>query len=72
VANNLCSAIIRATRLESTLRRTLTLPSGYPQARLLECQALTEPRRLYGDDASYAHYQFDLYMHWTLVEASDV
>lgn len=44
--------------------RELTLPSGYPGARVLTAYLLSEPRRAYGDQGDYAHYIADLALHW--------
>lgn len=46
------------------VNRTLTLPTGYPDARVLSAYLLSEPRRAYGDSGDYAHYIFDLALHW--------
>lgn len=64
VANLLCEHIIAATRDEATLRRLLTLPDDYPDARVLECYPLVEPHRIEGDAGSFARFQFDLQFHW--------
>ncbi len=47
----------------------VTLPAGYPSAAVRTAYLLTEPRRLPGDDSSYACFQFDMQLHWTEVPA---
>lgn len=47
----------------------VTLPAGYPGAAVRSAYLLTEPRRLPGDDSSYACFQFDMQLHWTEVPA---
>lgn len=41
------------------------LPDGYDGARVMSVYAMGEPRRVPGDLTSYAHFQFDLTLHWT-------
>jgi hypothetical protein len=45
----------------------VTLPAGYPGAAVRTAYLLTEPRRLPGDDSSYACFQFDMQLNWTEV-----
>ncbi len=68
-ANALAELIVRAcyprTDAERTnLCRLLTLPSGYPAARVLSAYPVTEPRRNYGDIGDYASFTFDLQLNW--------
>lgn len=63
-AARLAELIIAATSDETTIRRALTLPAGYGPARVQEAYALGEPRRVPGDPGMFAHYQFDLQLHW--------
>lgn len=44
--------------------RDLTLPAGYPGARVLSAVPLGEPRRLRSDPSSYARFGFDAVLHW--------
>jgi hypothetical protein len=44
--------------------RTLTLPTGYSQARVLSAYLVSEPRRSYADEGDYARYVLDLALHW--------
>lgn len=68
-ANYLAELIVRGcyARTEAeqaAIQRTLTLPTNYPQARVLSAYPVTEPRRSYGDIGSYASFTFDLQLHW--------
>ena len=63
-AASLMELLVAATYDTARMQRTLTLPAGYPQARLFTAHFLTEPRRLPGDDSSYARYSADLAFHW--------
>jgi hypothetical protein len=63
-AASLFELLVDATYDESRMQRTLTLPAGYPQARVMTAHFLTEPRRLPADEASYARFQADLALHW--------
>ncbi|HET9384510.1 MAG TPA: hypothetical protein VFO67_05135 [Gemmatimonadales bacterium] len=40
------------------------LPAQYRGARVLSAYAMGEPRRVPGDLTSYAHFVFDLQLHW--------
>lgn len=42
----------------------LTLPGGYPAIHVHAAYLLTTPRRLPGDDSSWACFQFNLQLHW--------
>ncbi|MFE7237186.1 hypothetical protein [Streptomyces sp. NPDC057580] len=64
-AASLMELIVAATYDEAGLQRVLTLRPGYPQARVLTAHFASEPRRMPGDDSSYARYQADLALHWT-------
>lgn len=68
-ANYLAELIVRAcyprTDAERVaIQRTLLLPTGYPQARVLSAYPVTEPRRSYGDIGDYAAFTFDLQLNW--------
>lgn len=63
-AAHLLEVLIAATEDESTIRRALTLPGGYDPARVQEVYPLGEPRKVPGDEGSYAHYSLDLQLHW--------
>lgn len=63
-AARLAELIVAGCYDEATMRRTLTLPTGYATARANEAYPLGEPRRIPGDQSGYAHYQLDLQLHW--------
>ena len=42
----------------------LAIPAQFAGARVATAYALSEPRRIENDDASYAHVQFDVYLTW--------
>lgn len=63
-AASLMELVVAATFDEERMQRTLTLPAGYPQARVLTAHLMSEPRRVPGDEASYARYIADLALHW--------
>jgi hypothetical protein len=66
-ANALAEAIRWACLEESNFQGALTLRAGYAQARVKSAYLLTEPRRVYGDEADYGRYLINLAMHWTEV-----
>lgn len=47
-----------------TIPKILTMPAGYNQVRVFSVVPRTEPRRVPGDGAGYAHYQQDLEFRW--------
>lgn len=63
-AASLMELVVAATYDEAGLQRALTLRPGYPQARVLTAHFTSEPRRMPGDDSSFARYQADLALHW--------
>jgi hypothetical protein len=63
-AASLAELAVAATYDAAGLQRVLTLRAGYPQARVLTAHFMTEPRKMPGDDASFARYQADLALHW--------
>lgn len=63
-AASLMELIVAATFDVDRMQRTLTLPSGYPQARIMTAHFITEPRRIPADNASYARFSADLALHW--------
>lgn len=63
-AASLMELAVAATYDTAGLQRVLTLRPGYPQARVLTAHFASEPRRMPGDDASFARYQADLVLHW--------
>ncbi|MGW6912589.1 hypothetical protein ACWGB8_02005 [Kitasatospora sp. NPDC054939] len=49
--------------------RLLTLPAGFPQARVLSAYSTYEPRRVPDDEASYARINLGLSVNWVEVAA---
>lgn len=66
---NQLAELIRAAcyDLDSVADTIVSLPAAYANARVLSAFLLSEPRRVYDDDGSYARYQFDLQLHWVEV-----
>lgn len=63
-ANNLAEEIQNAFYQVGNIPRTLTLNAGFPTARVLSAWTITEPRRVYEDDASYARYTMSAQFTW--------
>jgi hypothetical protein len=63
-ANNLASAIWWAARDRDVPAKDVTLPAGYPAARVTGAWTLGTPRRAYGDQGNYAHFRLDLQLKW--------
>lgn len=63
-ASSLFELLVAATYDVARMQRTLTLPTGYPQARVMTAHFVSEPRRMPGDDSSYARFTADLVLHW--------
>lgn len=55
---------IQAGCYATDIGRALTLPTGYPGARVLSAYAVSEARRVPADPASYARYNLALALHW--------
>lgn len=64
VANGLAENIAAACQNPASFNALLTLPTGYPHARVQQAHLLSEPRPLYGDRAYWSIYQFDLQLYW--------
>lgn len=62
---NALAELVDAGARASNAQRAVTLPTGYPTARVLSAYLLAEPRRAYGDQGDYARYTADLALHWT-------
>lgn len=69
-AASLMEAVVAGTYDEANLQRTLTLPGGFPQARVLTAHLVSEPRRMPDDASSYARYVADLALHWISLEGA--
>jgi hypothetical protein len=63
MAFTLAEAVLAGT-YGDTARRLLVIPGNFRQARVLGAFALSEPRRIEDDTASYARVQFDLQLVW--------
>lgn len=66
-ANQLAEQIRAACRGRFASPVSPVLPTGYAPVLVHDAYALTDPRRVLGDDSAYAGYQFDLALHWTPV-----
>lgn len=64
-ANNLLE-LVRAGCYAADISRVVTLPTDYPDARVLSAYLVTEPRRIPDVDSSYARYSADLQLFWVL------
>lgn len=64
VANGLAETVAYACVNNTNFNAKLTLPTGYPPARVQQAHLLTEPRPVFGDKAYWAIYQFDLQLYW--------
>ncbi|MFJ8935356.1 hypothetical protein ACIRL0_06505 [Streptomyces sp. NPDC102365] len=63
-ANNLAETIVAACYDVPSISRPLTLPGGFPPARVLTAYPLGEPQRVRDDQASYARYNLPLALMW--------
>ncbi|MFB7244643.1 hypothetical protein ACFCYX_19545 [Streptomyces populi] len=69
-AANLAESIVAATLDHPNVPKTLTLPGGYPDARVLSAYTVGDPRRITDDASSYARYDIPgLVIAWTEVPA---
>jgi hypothetical protein len=57
-------AIKAAAVAHGLIPKILTMPAGFNQVRVFSVTPRTEPRRIPGDGAGYAHYQQDLHLRW--------
>jgi hypothetical protein len=66
---NARAEVVRAAVLDHRAVPTVLtdFPAVYSDARVLGAQLLSEPRRIRGDEADYAHYQCDLRLWWVVV-----
>jgi hypothetical protein len=63
-ANALAERILAGLWGQSGEPREVVLPAGFERAFVQSAYALTEPRRIGGDDSSIATYQFDMQINW--------
>lgn len=64
LASQQAEQVLQAALAHGSVPRTVAMPTGYAPARVAQVIPRTEPRRINGDVAGYAHYQFDLEMWW--------
>lgn len=64
-ASHLAERIVWAAYAADQLG-SLTLGADFHQPRLMGVYALSEPRRITGDEAGFARIQFDMAFRWTL------
>ena len=57
-------AIKAAAVAHGLIPKILVMPAGFNQVRVFSVTPRTEPRRIPGDGAGYAHYQQDLHLRW--------
>jgi hypothetical protein len=63
-ANALAERVLAGLWGRSGEPREVVLPAGYERAFVQAAYALTEPRRIGGDDSNIATFQFDLQIAW--------
>lgn len=63
-ANNLATGIWLSARNREAPARDVTLPGGYPPARVTAAWSMASPRRAYGDAGNFAHFILDLQLKW--------
>lgn len=68
-AATVAEAIQHACWNHRTVPSLLTLPDGYPQARVLSAYTAYEPRRIPDDASSYARYSLGVALTWVEVPA---
>lgn len=56
-----------ATLVHQSVGRPVVTPDAYRSARVGSVFLRTEPQRIRGDVANYAHYSFDLELWWTVI-----
>jgi len=64
LASGLAEYIAAACYQTSNFNALLALPTGYPHARVQQAHLLSEPRPVYGDQAYWSVYQFDIQLYW--------
>ena len=63
-AADLAERIIAGFYGEPAEPRLVVLPAGFERAFVQSAYALTEPRRIGGDDSNIATFQFDMQLNW--------
>lgn len=69
LANSIAETIIGHTYTDGGREEVNVTLAGYHDARVLSAYSLTEPRRIPEEDTAFAHYTFDLQLHWIEVPA---
>lgn len=64
-ANNLAEAIRAGCLGHYQTPLAVALGAGYPSVLVHCAYPLSDPKRLGGDDSSYACFQLDVQLHWT-------
>lgn len=65
MAENLAEQVRMATYDRSgAFSRRLTLPDGYPNARVIAAMVLTHPKRVWSDAGDYAGFLLDVQLTW--------
>ncbi|HEY1439804.1 MAG TPA: hypothetical protein VGF65_02965, partial [Mycobacterium sp.] len=64
MAWSLAEQIVASVYNRSTPMRQVTLPTGYPSARVDAAWVVTPPRRSYADLGNFAHVILDLQLKW--------
>lgn len=63
-ANQLAEIIRVATLDHTATQRVVVTPTDYNNAVVMTAFMVNEPQRVYGDEANYARYVFDLELWW--------
>jgi hypothetical protein len=63
-AQALAELVFEALQADATYPVEPAMPAGYGAARVLSGWPISEPRKMPGSEAGYAHVQFDLSIRW--------
>lgn len=66
-AASLAESIRWACLDEANFQGAISVRSGYAQARVKSAYLLTEPRRVYGDEADFGRFLLNLTLNWVEV-----
>jgi hypothetical protein len=66
-ASDIANFVYNACYEMTNFQVALTLRSGYQQAKVQSARPMIEPRRIYDDPGSYAHYQLDIALQWIAI-----
>lgn len=70
LANQLAETVIAHTYSDGGKEEIDVPLAGYNDARVLSAWPVSEPRRIPEEGTGYAHYSFDLALHWIEVAAA--